>query len=267
MLVLSRKVNEAVVFPEIPATVRVVAIKGAAVRLGIEAPPNVEVWREELADAARRAAAAAAAPGAQDPGRLRSHGLERLLEKRLSIASRGLALLREQLKGDLSLDALLTLDEVEEEIEQLRERVHGEIGEPAPRPERRPARKPRALLVEDNPQERELLALFLRSEGLDVDTAGDGCDALDYLTARGRPDCVLLDMGLPRLDGPSAVRAIRQNPECAGLKIFAVSGHAADEYNLAVGPAGVDRWFQKPVDPFTLVRDLTRELEDLPAGL
>ena len=266
MLVLSRKQNEKVVFPGIGATVQVVAIKGSTVRLGIDAPPEVEVWREELWGAAR----AKAANGPQRlPAPLRPwpDGLERLLEKRLGIAGKGLAVLREQLKGDLSLDAILTLDEVEAELEQLRERVRGEAGGSPPRPAPGTARKPRALLVEDNPQERELLALFLRSEGMDVDTAGDGCDALDYLKARGRPDCVLLDMGLPRLDGPAAVQAIRKNPACAGLKIFAVSGHAADEYNLAVGPAGVDRWFQKPVDPFALVRDLSRELGNLSAGL
>ena len=103
-------------------------------------------------------------------------------------------------------------------------------------------------------------------EGLDVDTAGDGCDALDYLRSRGRPDVVLLDMGLPRLDGAAAVREIRRDPACAGLKIFAVSGHTADEYGLPLGPTGVDRWFHKPVDPMSLVRDLDLELNAAPVS-
>jgi len=171
------------------------------------------------------------------------------------------------LAGGRGPDALLTLAELEADVELLRERVRTEAGDASPCPERRPAHKHRALVVEDNPQERELLALFLRAEGMDVDTAGDGCDAMDYLQSRGRPDCVLLDMGLPRMDGPAAVQAIRRNPACAGLKIFAVSGHAAGEYDLIVGPAGVDRWYQKPVDPFTLVRDLTRELATAPHAL
>jgi two-component system, OmpR family, response regulator len=258
MLVLSRKLNEKVLFPGIQAAVQVVAIKGAIVRLGIDAPPEVEVWREELAGAARGQAAAGRRTD-HPPQRSRLDEIQRLLEKRLGIAGKGLAVLRQQLGGGLEEDALLTLGEVEGELELLRERIRGEAGTGAAGG-RGATHRRRALLVEDNPQERELLALFLRTEGLDVDTAGDGCDALDYLKARGRPDFVLLDMGLPRLDGPTAVQEIRRNPACAGLKIFAVSGHAADEYDLAIGPTGVDRWFQKPVDPITLVRELDREL-------
>jgi CheY-like chemotaxis protein len=115
-------------------------------------------------------------------------------------------------------------------------------------------------LVEDNPNERELLATFLRMAGLSVDTAGDGADALGYLHSHARPDVILLDMGMPRCDGPTAVRAIRQEPALAGVKIVAVTGHAAEEFDLKAGPGGVDRWFQKPVDPAVLVRELEREL-------
>ena len=54
-----------------------------------------------------------------------------------------------------------------------------------------------------------MLALFLRNAGLDVDTACDGSDALDYLHTHRRPDVVLLDMGLPRCDGATVVRKVR----------------------------------------------------------
>jgi CheY-like chemotaxis protein len=199
------------------------------------------------------------------PFRARLADLERLLEKRLSITGKGLTLLREQFLAGLNLNVLLTLDEIEEELRLLRERFRSEVRDGPSHGAAKWSPRPKALLVEDNPQERELMALFLRSEGLDVDTAGDGCDALDYLKARGRPDVVLLDMGLPRVDGPTTVREIRRDPAWAGLKIFAVSGHSAEEYQLPIGPAGVDRWFQKPVDPTVLARDLTRELEHAPA--
>ena len=91
--------------------------------------------------------------------------------------------------------------------------------------------------------------------------AGGGADALDYLRTRQRPDVVLLDMGLPRCDGPTAVRAIRRDPAYAGLRIVAVSGHRPDEFDLGVGPAGVDGWFRKPIDPRELLRDVLQELE------
>lgn len=246
MLVLTRKLNQRLVFPGTSTTVEVVAIKGGHVRIGIDAPPNVEVWREELMAEKRPAVTAAPRGDWRD--------VERLIDKRLGLAGQGLELLRGQLGGD----ALLTLDEVAAELELLRDRIRceaaGRISAGMT------GQRLKALLVEDNPQERELLALFLRREGLDVDTAGDGADALEYLTTHARPDMLLLDMGLPRLDGPATVSEIRRNPACAGLKIFAVSGHAPGEYNLAVGPAGVDYWFQKPIDPGTLLRDLGREL-------
>ena len=76
-------------------------------------------------------------------------------------------------------------------------------------------------------------------------TAGDGYDALDHLRAWERPDVVLLDMGLPRCDGATTAREIRRDPACAGLKVFAVSGHSPNEYD--VDPGGIDRWFHKPI--------------------
>ena len=109
------------------------------------------------------------------------------------------------------------------------------------------------------------MALFLRSAGLDVATAGDGCDALDYLHTRERPDVVLLDMGLPRCDGATMVRTLRSDPAYSGLKIFAVTGHAPEEFDL--GPRGVDRWFRKPVDPMELVRNVNAELDVVGAGV
>ena len=128
----------------------------------------------------------------------------------------------------------------------------------------KPRRARTALLVEDDTNERELLAGFLRMAGLDVATAGDGDDALDYLHRQGRPDVVLLDMVLPRCDGPTTVREIRRDPTLAGLKIFAVTGHSPDRFNLQPGAAGgIDRWFNKPLNPEALLHDLNQELAAL----
>jgi carbon storage regulator CsrA len=255
MLVLSRRLNEKLVFPSIPATIQVVTIKPGAVRLGIDAPPEVTVLREEVRDrSAQWQATNPAQHEVEPPARL-----SRLLRDRLRITASGLALLRRQLEIGRRDDAALTLDKLEEELQMLRERLEAEEKQPLP-PLRE--RKPRtALLVEDNPNERELMALFLRSAGLNVATAGDGSDALDYLHHRGRPDVVLLDMGLPRFDGPSTVRAIRNDPAYKGLKIFAVTGHRREEFDLDVGPGGVDRWFYKPIDPAELLHDVHEELD------
>ena len=118
----------------------------------------------------------------------------------------------------------------------------------------------RALLVEDDANESELLAGFLRLSGFSVDTAADGCDALDYLAQHDQPDVVLLDMQMPRCDGRSTISAIRDNPQFQGLRVFAVSGKVPAELGVTVGPQGVDRWFRKPLNPQSLVRELKRDL-------
>src|SRR5579884_745697 len=95
---------------------------------------------------------------------------------------------------------------------------------------------------------------------MEVATADDGEAALDYLRTHDRPDVMLLDMAMPRCDGPTTLRAIRRNPAYAGLRIYGLSGYAPDQFDVKCGPDGVNGWFQKPVDPQTLVQDLGREL-------
>ena len=60
--------------------------------------------------------------------------------------------------------------------------------------------RPRVLVADDDPQMRRLIRTVLEREGYDVHEAADGLDALDALD-KGTPDLVLLDMGMPRLDG------------------------------------------------------------------
>jgi CheY-like chemotaxis protein len=173
----------------------------------------------------------------------------------------GLGLLRLQLDAGLADEAGATLDVLHGEFQVF---LRGVAGEPKNQPVLRSVAVPKrqkALLVEDNVNERELLAALLRRGGLQVDTAGEGADALDYLRSGGKPDVVLLDMGLPRVDGPTTVREIRRDPALAGLKIFGVSARAPGEFNLAPGSAGVDRWFQKPVDSTALLHGLIAALE------
>jgi hypothetical protein len=61
------------------------------------------------------------------------------------------------------------------------------------------------------------------------------------------------------------VRAIRRNPAYAGLRFFAVTGGAPDQFDLGSGPAGIDRWYRKPLDPASLLNELKQELGAPPA--
>lgn len=252
MLVLSRRLGQKIVIPGIQTTIQVVAVKQGVVRLGIDAPEHITVFREELLEAND-------SPQTEDRVRQTvpentTKELRHLLNNRLNSSTVGLALLRWQLERGLTGEMVDTLNKIEDNLSTVQQRVES-LDEHRPTP---PAKR-RALLVEDDHNECELLAGFLRLAGLDVHTAGDGAAALDYLNCEGKPDVLLLDMILPRCDGPTTVRTIRRDPNYAGMRIFGVTGGAVEQFGLDEGPSGIDRWFRKPLNPEALLRELERE--------
>jgi carbon storage regulator CsrA len=261
MLVLTRKLNQKVIFPGFGAAVQVLSVRAGAVRLGIDAPAGVIVLREELLSkdglTSPVVPAASASPASGLPRELAHH-----LRNRLHAATLGLALLRKQWELGLSASAS-TLDRIDQAIAELRQQMDAAQEQPAPTLPAPAPRRRKALLVEDDTNERELLAGLLRLAGLDVATVGDGLDALNYLHGPERPDVVLLDMGLPRCDGAATVKEIRRDPVFAGLKVFAVTGRSPEEFPGMAESAGINRWFRKPVNPEALLRELTHELADL----
>jgi carbon storage regulator CsrA len=163
MLVLARRLNEKIVFPGIQAAVQVVAIKPGVVRLGIDAPQDVVVLREEVQDRQREW-------GTPEPAltpRPTEGGLQQfntLLRNRLKVTDTGLELLRRQMLAGLTDMAEETLAKIQDDLQLLRRRFDGEAENPTPGPK---GKMRRALLVEDDTNERELLASFLRMGGLD----------------------------------------------------------------------------------------------------
>jgi carbon storage regulator CsrA len=261
MLVLSRRPNEKIVLPASNTTVQVVSIKPNAVRIGIDAPPDVEVFREELITSG--SVTPRPAPVTVPATLLRE--LRHQIRNRLSAASVGLALLRRQIEVGPAAAAGDTLDKLEREFAALRDQTEAAVAQALPGTPAPAARKYHtALLVEDDQNERELLAGFLRLSGLEVVTAGDGCDALDYLRSHtsGPPDVVLLDMALPRCDGPTTLREMRREPALRSVKVFALTGHSPEEFDLDPRAAGIDRWFHKPLNPQALLHGLKDTLAE-----
>lgn len=237
MLVLSRRATESVVFPSIGVTVSVLRVNGAVAKIGIEAPPDLRILRKELEHTPPPARPAHPSPAHE-------------LCNQLSKVTLTLHLFRRQREAGLVAEAEATLDRAFAALDALdRETVSALVGGRPPAPARRP---PRALLVEDDSNERELLAGLLGMNGCECATAADGVEALDYLAAHDRPDVVLLDMLMPRCDGPTTLRAIRAEPRLSDLRVFCVSGTSPGELGVPTGSGGIDGWFPKPLNPRTL---------------
>jgi CheY-like chemotaxis protein len=115
----------------------------------------------------------------------------------------------------------------------------------------------RVLIVDDNVDAAEMLALWLRTEGHEVCTAHDGARALQEAQAFG-PEVVFLDIGLPRMDGYEVARQLRQ---LAGPKrplLVALTGYGQDEDRRRAEEAGFNAHLVKPADPAALQELLSK---------
>lgn len=105
----------------------------------------------------------------------------------------------------------------------------------------------RILVVEDEPMVRDLVMTYLRMAGFEVIAAADGIEAL-RLAHSGQPDLVLMDMGLPKLNGWQTTHRLRSNPETAHLPIVALTAYALDEDRQRALNVGCNAFLAKPID-------------------
>lgn len=119
------------------------------------------------------------------------------------------------------------------------------------------------LLVEDNTDALATLAAVLRYEQYDVVTAPDGHVALE-MAKLYPPDVVLLDIGLPGMDGYQVARALRQQSSGRKLYIAAVTGYGTPADKQRAAEAGIDAHLTKPAHPFnviTILQDFESKLQ------
>jgi len=111
----------------------------------------------------------------------------------------------------------------------------------------------RILVVDDNVDTAQSMALLLRLKGHRVEVAHDGPAALE--TARSfEPEIVLLDIGLPGLDGYEVARRLREEARLSHALLVALTGYGQEEDRRRARYAGFDYHFTKPVDPTVLYR-------------
>jgi len=129
-------------------------------------------------------------------------------------------------------------------------------------------RTPRILLVDDEVPIQRALAPLLRARGYEVDIAGTGSEALKIVRARP-PDLVVLDLGLPDIEGPEVCRRIRTE---SAVPIVVLSARGGEADKVAALDTGADDYVTKPFGPEELLARIRVALrrvfssEDLPAG-
>ena len=283
MLVLSRRSKERLSLPDLGVTIHFLRIQAGSVKVGVDAPPQVRIMRDEVSDVSKRADATRKQL-LRLPREIR-HGIR----NELHAISVGLHLYQEQMKLGMTDDARETFDDIMASIRRLDENElfqrsavqdpavvdtlphEASAEDPKPsganngaaqvdgngHPNGNNGAPPTILLAEDEANEREMLAGFLRLRGMNVVSVGDGLQAIDYLQGHPSPDCLVLDMKMPRCDGATVVRRVRADPSFNALSIVGVSGSTPEENNLSIGDRGVNRWIRKPVDPARLLSALS----------
>ena len=113
------------------------------------------------------------------------------------------------------------------------------------------------LIAEDNAVNRELLRELLELRGYSVLEACDGQEALRILE-QAQPELLLLDIGMPIMDGFAVIRRIRENPRLAKLPVVAITAYAMRGDQERILNSGFDGYLSKPVNPSSLAAELDR---------
>jgi CheY-like chemotaxis protein len=103
------------------------------------------------------------------------------------------------------------------------------------------------LVVDDNRDAADSLAMLLEIGGHEVTAVYSAADALKRASEL-KPDVIVMDIGLPEIDGCEVARRIRGMPDLAGVRLLALTGHGRDEDRQRTRDAGFDHHLVKPVD-------------------
>jgi len=124
----------------------------------------------------------------------------------------------------------------------------------------------RVLVVDDNRDAAQSVASFLELGGHEVRTAADGAEAL-VASELFAPQVVVLDIGLPILDGYEVAQRLRQSPICSNALLVALTGYGQREDRLNAEAAGFDHHFVKPADPAALLSCIEKWLRERPVAV
>jgi two-component system, cell cycle response regulator DivK len=137
---------------------------------------------------------------------------------------------------------------------------------PAPASSARPGSRPRGrtqrtvMVVDDAADTREMYGSYLGYRGFGVLTAPDGDAAVETALAQ-RPDVIVMDLAMPRLNGISAVHRLKQHPRTRNIPVIILTGYAFRAIQQGALEAGADVFLTKPCLPEDLERHVRRLLD------
>lgn len=113
------------------------------------------------------------------------------------------------------------------------------------------------LLVEDNEDNRAVYTTILRYYGYEVIEAPSGEEGIEA-ARRIRPALILMDIGLPGIDGWEATRRLKRDPDTRAIPIVALTAHALAEHRAESFAAGCDGYLAKPIEPRDVLAEVRR---------
>jgi CheY-like chemotaxis protein len=120
-------------------------------------------------------------------------------------------------------------------------------------------RAPLVLVVDDSEDSREVYVHYLQLSGFRVEMASDGVEAVEK-SASLKPDVIVMDLAMPRLDGWEATRRIKAAPATSRIPVIALTGNADSESKRRTQEAGCSGYLTKPCLPDVLVSEIRRLL-------
>jgi two-component system, cell cycle response regulator DivK len=115
----------------------------------------------------------------------------------------------------------------------------------------------RALVVDDDAEQRDIYVTILRFHGYEILEAADGETAVQY-ALRERPHVVLMDAVLPGVDGWEATGRLKATPETAAIPVIMITAHALEADRARGAAVGVDRFLAKPCVPDEMLEEVRR---------
>ena len=120
--------------------------------------------------------------------------------------------------------------------------------------------KNRVLLVEDNEDNFELVRFLLERAGFDVLAGHDGQQALD-MARQELPDLILMDLSLPGIDGWTAARELKEDPNTCHIPLLALTAHTLPGDRKRAMESGFDGYISKPIDVVHFGENITNALK------